>query len=64
MANKQTFKKGTLCCRCGIERKELGKHGSVCSNWGQSFPKHIWNQEDVTVPVMYMGIEKLADESK
>lgn len=42
----QEFKKGTICYRCGIDRKYARKYKfTACSSWGKSYKKHLWNTE-------------------
>ncbi len=42
----QKFKKGTLCVRCGCDRKEQRKYKHSCSAWGVRHPAHLWNKRD------------------
>lgn len=52
---KETFKKGTLCYRCGALKKDK----RPCSVWGKSYEKHMWNTDDIEIEAIEIKITTL-----
>ncbi len=55
---KKKYAKGTICYRCGIDKKEAKKYNFMsCSSWGRYFERHLWNKEPMTVNVQIIKIK-------
>lgn len=51
---KVRYKKGEICYRCGIEKKEAREYKMPCGVMGQLASRHIWNDKPMTVEVLKM----------
>ncbi len=51
----ETFKRGTLCLRCGTVREFEKKYKYGCAVYGTSYAQHIWNKEEVGCEVQALN---------
>lgn len=51
----ETFKKGTICIRCGTSKKDAGKYSMSCGAWGKYYGKHLWNTKEFSVVVQIVS---------
>ena len=51
---KKLYKKGTLCCRCGMLKKERAKG---CWLYGVLEKGHMYNDEDLEIEEQQISVE-------
>lgn len=49
------FAPKTICLRCGADKKEARRTKKGCDVYGEGYPTHLWNKEEVEIEVQVVA---------
>lgn len=57
-AGTRTYAPGTICDRCGMEKKEVKRTQFECNVYGRPYGNHSYNREELIVKIQIFADHK------